>query len=138
MTKLAEVQNSPRVTDGAKVSADLTLTADVCVIGSGAGGAVTAAFLAEAGRDVLILEHGGYYSHTDFTMDETDVYPKLYQDSMRRATADFGVAILQGRAVGGTTVVNWTTSFRTPEDVVSHWSLKGFRYGDLTPEWDWI
>ncbi len=61
---------------------------------------------------------------------------------MARTTADAGIAILQGRAVGGTTVVNWTTSFRTPEDVVERWrskhGVKGFAYGDLVPHYDLI
>jgi choline dehydrogenase-like flavoprotein len=61
---------------------------------------------------------------------------------MRRATEDLGVVILQGRAVGGTTVVNWTTSFRTPQDVVQHWrdkhAVRGFKYEDLVPHWDFI
>ena len=61
---------------------------------------------------------------------------------MTRATADAGITILQGRTVGGTTVVNWTTSFRTPEDVVAHWKSKhavgGFAYADLIPHYDAI
>ena len=61
---------------------------------------------------------------------------------MQRTTADGAIAILQGRAVGGTTVVNWTTSFRTPEDVVEHWKTKhgvgGFAYADLVPHYEAI
>jgi paromamine 6'-oxidase/6'''-hydroxyneomycin C oxidase/2'-deamino-2'-hydroxyparomamine 6'-oxidase len=34
---------------------------DICVIGSGVGGAVAAALLAERGYSVLILDQGGYY-----------------------------------------------------------------------------
>jgi NAD(P)-binding Rossmann-like domain len=37
-----------------------TLTADVCVVGSGAGGAVITAELKTAGRSVLVLDMGGY------------------------------------------------------------------------------
>ena len=85
---------------------------------------MTAAVLAEAGLDVLMVEEGGYYTSADFTMREKDVVPKLYQEGATRATADAGISILQGRAVGGTTVVNWTTSFRTPEDVVDHWAKR--------------
>jgi len=91
---------------------------------------------------VLMLEEGGYYTHADFTMREKDTEPRLYQEGMARTTADAGIAIVQGRAVGGTTVVNWTTSFRTPEDVVAHWKQKhgvsGFTYADLVPHYDLI
>lgn len=141
MTKLATIRSSPRVTDGA-AAADLALTADVCVVGTGAGGAVTASVLADAGLDVLMLEEGAYATSDDFTMRERDVVPKLYQEGGTRATADASVAILQGRTVGGTTVVNWTTSFRTPEDVVAHWAarhgVRGFAYADLVPHYEAI
>jgi choline dehydrogenase-like flavoprotein len=142
MTKLAEIRSSPRVLDGSAQTSSLEIDCEVCVIGSGAGGAVTAATLARAGKDVLIVEEGGYYTHADFTMREKDVASKLYQEAMQRTTADGGISILQGRAVGGTTVVNWTTSFRTPEHVIDHWKKKhdvgGFTYADLVPHWEWI
>ena len=140
MTKLAAIRDSPRVTDGSATPGDLVLTADVCVVGTGAGGAVTAAVLAEAGLDVLMLEEGGYYTSADFTMREKDCVPRLYQENATRTTADAAISLLQGCAVGGTTVVNWTTSFRTPEDVVAHWAerhgVKGFVYADLVPHYE--
>ncbi len=142
MTKLALVRSSPNVIDGAAATADLELKCDVCIIGTGAGGAVTAAVLAEAGFDVVMIEEGGYYTSNDFTMRERDVTARLYQEGGTRATKDLGISILQGKAVGGTTVVNWTTSFRTPEDVVQHWhdkhAVKGFAYADLAPHYDAI
>lgn len=142
MTKLATIRASTNVVDGSKQDGNLELEADVCIIGTGAGGAFTAATLAQAGLSVLMLEEGGYYTHADFTMREKDTEPRLYQEGMARTTADAGIAIIQGRAVGGTTVVNWTTSFRTPEDVVAHWKTKhgvsGFTYADLLPHYDFI
>jgi len=141
VTKLALVRASKNVVDGS-TSGDLDLKAEVCVVGTGAGGAVTAAVLAEAGLDVLMLEEGGYYTSDDFTMREKDSLPHLYQEGGARATKDLAISILQGRAVGGTTVVNWTTCFRTPEDVVAHWrdahDVKGFAYADLVPHWEAI
>ncbi len=142
MTKLATIRSSPHVTDGSAAPGDLELSADVCVIGTGAGGAITASVLAAAGFDVLMVEEGGYFTSADFTMRERDVVPKLYQEAATRATADGGIAILQGRAVGGTTVVNWTTSFRTPEDVIAHWAknhaVRGFNYADLVPHYETV
>jgi choline dehydrogenase-like flavoprotein len=142
VTKLSVVRKSPNVIDGSAAAADLQLSADVCVIGSGAGGAVVASVLAAAGVSVIVVEEGGYFSTADFDMREAHTLPKLYQESMQRATADLAISVLQGRAVGGTTVVNWTTSFRTPEDVVDHWSKKhavgGFRYADLVPHYEAI
>jgi choline dehydrogenase-like flavoprotein len=142
LTSLALVRASPNVVDGSAAASDLALSADVCIVGTGAGGAVTAAILAEAGLDVLMIEEGGYYTSADFTMRERDVTPHLYQEGGTRATKDNAISILQGKAVGGTTVVNWTTSFRTPEDVVQTWrdkhAVKGFAYADLVPHWDAI
>ena len=107
--------------DAGALADGATLSADVVIVGSGAGGAVTAAVLARAGFDVLVLEEGGHHTRADFKMREDINYPMLYQESGARATKDLGVTILQGRAVGGTTVVNWTTSFRTPAHVYEHW-----------------
>lgn len=101
--------------------AEQALAADVCVIGSGAGGAVAAAVLAEAGLKVVVLEEGGHYQRADFNMREADMYPKLYQDGGGRATEDLAISILQGRCIGGGTTVNWTTCFRTPDYVLEHW-----------------
>jgi choline dehydrogenase-like flavoprotein len=106
--------------DGATLDGGATLTTDVCVIGSGAGGAVVASALAGA-HDVLVLEEGGHHTRSEFKMREDQAYPMLYQEGGRRATKDLSISLLQGRAVGGTTVVNWTTCFRTPGKVLEHW-----------------
>lgn len=107
---------------GDAISEDRTVSCDVCVIGSGAGGAVTAQRLSAAGKRVVILEDGGFHTSDTFTLREKDMYPRLYQEAGARGTSDKSIGILQGRAVGGTTVANWTTCFRTPEHVLAHWA----------------
>ncbi len=127
-------QDATATPDGAK------LDADVCIIGSGAGGAVVASQLQSAGQKVLVLEEGGHHTKSEFKMREDQAFPMLYQDGGGRATKDLSIAILQGRAVGGTTVVNWTTSFRTPERVLDHWKqvhkVSGLSKAELDPHWD--
>lgn len=126
--------------DGGTLADGTTLKADVCIIGSGAGGAVTAATLAAAGYEVLVVEEGGHHTRADFKMREDINFPMLYQEAGARATKDLGVTILQGRAVGGSTVVNWTTSFRTPPNVYEHWNKQHavgeLKHDDVRPHWD--
>ncbi|MCB9664598.1 MAG: GMC family oxidoreductase [Alphaproteobacteria bacterium] len=113
---------SSRIETFADHGASRELTCDVCIVGSGAGGAVVAAGLAEAGLDVVILEEGSHLGRRDFTLHEGDAYPAMYQERGSRATADAGITILQGRSVGGSTTINWTTCFRTPERILAHWA----------------
>ncbi|HZX26940.1 MAG TPA: GMC family oxidoreductase [Telluria sp.] len=122
-----------KVTDAATLGADQAMTADVVVIGSGAGGGVTAEILALAGLDVLIVEEGALRSSRDFRMKEAEAYPTLYQESAARKTADKSINILQGRTVGGSTTVNWTSSFRTPEPTLAFWQSR-FGLQDYSPE----
>jgi len=111
-----------KILTGREVTRDVEERTDVCVVGSGAGGAVVAARLAALGARVVVLEEGPWHRPEDSTLREGDAYPKLYQEHGQRATADLSIAVLQGRAVGGGTIVNWTTSFRTPDRVLAHWA----------------
>lgn len=119
---------------------DLELTAQVVIVGSGAGGSVLAARLATAGVDVVVLEAGGHHTREDFTrVDERWSYPNLYQERGARATADLGITILQGRGVGGGTLINWTTCYRTPARILEHWRATHgttVTEAELTPHWE--
>jgi choline dehydrogenase-like flavoprotein len=128
--------------DGRTLTDGAVVKADVCIIGSGAGGAVTAAQLAAAGFDVLVVEEGGHHTRPEFVMREDVNFPMLYQEAGGRTTKDLSLTVLQGRAVGGSTVVNWTTSFRTPDHVYDHWrtqhAVGGISIAELDPHWDII
>jgi choline dehydrogenase-like flavoprotein len=124
---------------GRDLTADQTIEADVCIIGSGAGGAVLAAGLAEAGHSVVILEAGSWLTRRDFTLNDADAFAKLYQDRGGRATSDRAITVLQGKSVGGSTTVNWTTCFRTPQRILRHWSEHHgipLTAEQLTPHWE--
>ena len=110
-----------KVLDAAAMERDQELEFDVVVVGSGAGGGVTAEILAQAGLKVAIVEEGPLAGSTEFRMREREAYPRLYQDSAGRQTRDKAITILQGRCVGGSTTVNWTSSFRTPAQTLAHW-----------------
>ncbi|MNS77132.1 6'''-hydroxyparomomycin C oxidase [compost metagenome] len=125
------------VTDASTLGNDRSFEADVVVIGSGAGGGVTAEILALAGLKVLIVEEGGLKSSQDFKMREAQAYPALYQESAARKTRDKAINILQGRTVGGSTTVNWTSSFRTPPGTLEYWrkhfGLSGYGVDAMAP-----
>jgi choline dehydrogenase-like flavoprotein len=120
--------------DGSRLEHDLTLDADVAIVGSGAGGGTTAEILSAAGLKVLLIEEGPLKTSSDFTMQEADAYPSLYQEGIGRMSKDGAVTILQGRTVGGTTVINWTSSFRTPDATLQHWAREHGVRGHSTEE----
>jgi choline dehydrogenase-like flavoprotein len=122
-----------KVIDASRLAADRVLEADVVVVGSGAGGGVTAEILALSGLAVIIVEEGALKSSHDFKMREAEAYPSLYQESAARTTQDKGIKILQGRTVGGSTTVNWTSSFRTPAGTLAYWQ-DHFGLADYTEE----
>jgi long-chain-alcohol oxidase len=104
---------------------DMNLSCDVCVIGSGAGGGTAAAVLSKAGKDVIVLESGAYYDDADFDGAELGGFQNLYTEGGFAATADHSVGLLAGECFGGTTVINYCTSFRTPDDVRTEWAAAG-------------
>ena len=109
------------------VDRDTTIECDVVVVGSGAGGAVAAAVLTGAGLDVTVLELGGYRNESDFTHLEADAYGSMYLDGGLKSTTDGGVLMLAGSTLGGGTVINYTTSFATPNSVREEWDrVTGF------------
>src|SRR5215471_664087 len=118
---------------------ETALTCDVCVIGSGAGGGVAAAVLAEAGKDVVVLEAGNYYDDADFDGAELAGFQRLYAEGGFAGTQDHSVGLLAGECLGGGTVVNYCTSFRTPDDVRQEWAEAGARWiasGEYTKSLD--
>jgi choline dehydrogenase-like flavoprotein len=122
MTTDALPRGAGRIVDGATLPSMSAVEVDFVVVGSGAGGSIAAATLAEAGAHVAIVEEGAHHTKRDFNMQEAWAYPALYQDSGNRATDDLSIMILQGRSVGGGTTVNWTSSLRTPEATLRLWA----------------
>lgn len=127
---------------GSVITRDLELKPDVCIVGSGPGGSVLASKLTAAGLKVVMLEEGGYRTRLNRKLHEEFAFPHLYQDQGLRSTADAGITILQGRTVGGGSVVNWTTSFRTPKNVLETWArefkVEGLDEAALNPHWEQI
>jgi choline dehydrogenase-like flavoprotein len=95
---------------------------DVVIVGSGAGGAVAAATLAEAGLDVIVLEAGESYDRDSYPADPLEAIASLYRDGgLTIAAGRPPIPVPVARAVGGTTVINSGTCFRAPESVLVDW-----------------
>jgi choline dehydrogenase-like flavoprotein len=103
-------------------SAPIAGRARVIVVGSGAGGSVVARELARAGHEVVVLEEGPYFNRRDFQGPLPDRLRRLYRDG--GLTFTFGTPVISlpmGRGVGGSTLINSGTCFRTPESVLEEW-----------------
>lgn len=119
-------------TDGREVKSRLTAEADVVIVGSGPAGASVALRCAQAGLDVLVLEEG--HEARAFQPSGFQAMAKLYRDL--GTSVAFGPAVipfLQGRAVGGTSVVNGAISWRLPRDVYDGWVKDDPALGDEVP-----
>ncbi|HEX5038330.1 MAG TPA: GMC family oxidoreductase N-terminal domain-containing protein [bacterium] len=113
---------------------DLYVEADVCVVGSGAGGAVVAKELAEKGRKVVLIEEGAYYTSKDFGREAVEIVERIYHGGGTQTTVGLPCILLPtGRAVGGTTVINSGTCFRASDQVLEKWRTE-FGLTGLTPE----
>src|SRR6266545_1336199 len=119
---LGPAPSEPRRLEPLEIDTDQELSCDVVVVGSGAGGGVVAAELAAAGADVIVLEKGGYAAEADFHHQEAESTRDLYLYGLTIATSDLGVRIVAGSTLGGGTVVNYTTSFKTPPHVLADWA----------------
>jgi choline dehydrogenase-like flavoprotein len=114
----------PKALTPLAITQDTTLDCDVCIVGSGAGGGVAAGVLSAAGLDVVVLERGGYYDDADFDGGELSAFTTMYSGAPG-ATHDQSVGLVAGSCLGGGTVVNFSTSFRTPDDVRAEWASHG-------------
>ncbi|NMB65878.1 MAG: GMC family oxidoreductase [Spirochaetes bacterium] len=111
--------------------------ADVCIIGSGAGGAVAAYELAAIGYSVVVVEEGGYFTTKDYDGKPLNNMKTMWRQA--GSTISFGIppiSIPTGKCVGGTTAINSATCFRTPEHIITQWK-KNFKvdidYKSLEP-----
>lgn len=93
---------------------------EVIVIGSGAGGAVAAANLADQGYEVLVIEAGPYLPSTAITPHELRMTSSLYKDGAIQATRDRDIIVFQGRTVGGSTVINNGICLRLAREGETH------------------
>ncbi len=110
-----------------------TLRTQVLVVGSGAGGAVTAALLAEAGLDVLIAEEGPDVAPDSVVSNSPEAIARLYRNrGMTPILGSPNLAFVEGSCVGGSTEVNSAFWHRTPLDCYARWTADAL-LEDFTP-----
>lgn len=134
---LADTQTFPdenlpegSVVHGGQLRGATTLDADFVVVGSGAAGAVAAHRLTELGYSVLIVEEGPWVRTREFSKDIGGTFERLMRDNgMQVLSGRAFMPMLQGRCVGGSTVINSAIAWRIPEDVIADWS-QNFGLGD--------
>lgn len=122
------------------VDADTTIACDVVIVGSGAGGGCAAGVLSRAGLDVVVLERGDYRNEADFSQVEAEGYHDMYLYGGTLTTTDGGVRLFAGGTLGGGTVINWSTSWKTPEPVLREWAgvsgVEAFASGEIEQSLD--
>lgn len=121
------------IIQGTNQTGEVRERADVVVVGTGAGGGTLAAYLAERGWDVVMLERGGFFRAEDFSQREEDAMGAFNGRRGLDSTVDNAIFLNYAQAVGGTTVHYWGDSFRTPHDRLERWRREhGLEW--MTPE----
>ena len=123
---------SPLVPEGD----DAVYEADAVIVGSGAGGAVIAAALAEAGQRVIVLDAGGLFDESEFNQYELWAYQNLYWRGGPNPTADMNVSLYAGSGYGGGTTINWTNCLKTKPWVREQWAREHGLEGLDGPDFD--
>ncbi len=123
---------------GREITRPVSLTTDVVILGSGAGGAVTARELARAGLDVVVLEEGGYYTPQEYgAMTPSHTIRRLAREAGLATAMGLGdtplISALSGKCVGGSSVLTGGVCFRIPEEVLHEWS-HDLGLARMTPE----
>ena len=108
------------------VTHDVVEEADVCIIGSGAAGSILANKILEGidgfeGKNVILIEKGGYYDPEDFNQRGASMMKLLWKNGGAQFSDDLSLVIAQGECLGGSTTINDAVCFDTPDHIKKQW-----------------
>ncbi len=114
---------------------------EILVVGSGPGGSITGCLLAEAGREVVMIEEGPYLaleSCESFSRQEME--QKYRGGGLTVAMGPTKIAYVEGRCVGGGSEINSGLYHRTPPDILETWrrefKVEGLGDEELRPHFE--
>lgn len=120
--------------DGRAVSGSMAVDTDVVVVGSGPAGGVVAERLAAAGVDVVVVEEGTEARSAEARPDSLSAMAAHYRDlGMSLVAGSAPMPFVQGRAVGGSSVVNGAICWRLPREVYDGWVADDPALADALP-----
>ena len=105
-----------------------TWEADICVIGTGAGGSAVANELSKKNLKIIMIEAGEFLMPKDMNQREQDMFPKLFYEGGARRTRDKSIRVIHGKGVGGSTLHNINLCKKPPKELIDHWELPNFTH----------
>ena len=105
-----------------------TWNADVCIIGTGAGGSSVASEFSRRGKKVIMVEAGEFILPKQMNQREQDMFPKLFFEGGARRTRDKSIRVIHGKGVGGSTLHNINLCKKPPKELIDHWELPNFTH----------
>jgi choline dehydrogenase-like flavoprotein len=104
------------------INKDASLSYEYVVVGSGAGGALTAAYLSAKGKRILVIEEGplGVLHGDEYAM--TNAVPRLFREGgLIPIFSNTNFVFAEGRCLGGSTMVNAGLINHLAEETVTKW-----------------
>lgn len=112
-----------------------TFAADYLVVGSGAGGSVVAAELAETGKRVILVDAGPLPHAAELGQSEEYANRHWLESWGTLPSSELPVSLIAGRVFGGGTVINWGTCLNPPAELLNHWANQYGFQGCLSDSW---
>lgn len=113
-------------------SGEKEIFCECLVIGSGAGGSLSASYLSKIGKDVLVVEEGPYFKNNSW-LTTTSSFPEVWREGgLIPVMGKTKMVFAEGRCLGGSTMMNAALinkiSEETSSDWAKNWSIDGLDF----------